>query len=51
MVSTPLDFFLLQLMSTVQLTGEKIYDTYMVIHSATSTEDVSCLSRQIWAER
>ena len=33
--------FLLQLMSNVKLLGEKIYNTQMVMHSATSTDDVS----------
>ena len=32
---------LLQLMSTVQLLGEKSYDTHMVLHTGTCTSDVS----------
>ena len=33
--------FLFKLMSTVQLTGKKWYDSQMVIHTGTCTYDVS----------
>ena len=38
--SMSLQFFLLQLKSTVQLLGEKMDDTQMVIHYETSTKDL-----------
>ena len=42
MASTPSKkMFLFQLMTTVQLQDEKLYDTQMVMHTGTHTSDVS----------